>query len=245
MKAFLFAANWKMYLSTRQELEFFNQHKQELFELAQTKNIAIFPSFTSLPAITQASKEKNLHVGAQDCSNHQKGAYTGQVSAQSLAELGCSYGIVGHSERSIFGETADIIAQKAARLIEYALCPIICVGETEEEYNNKQTIAVITKQLQPVLDLLTTYQNPHFCVAYEPVWSIGTGKVPNLEELSIVIHYLHALVQEKYSSQCVILYGGSVTSDISGQLATIPELGGFLIGGASLDFQEFKKIVLY
>jgi triosephosphate isomerase len=244
MKQFLFAANWKMYLSAHEEIAFCLKYKDELIKLAQTHKvtIALCPSFVSLQALGEQLDQTPLMLGAQDCSEHSKGAFTGQVSAQSLAEVGCAYTIIGHSERRIFQEGAPSLAKKTARLFEQKICPIICVGETREEYDRKETAAALTRQLSPLLETLTSAQEP-FCLAYEPIWAIGTGKTPTPQEIGAVFEHLTKTLGP-VGKNCSLLYGGSVTAALAPQLYAVPNLEGFLIGGASIDFQEFKKIVL-
>jgi len=247
MRSFLFAANWKMYLSTKEEVAFCIQHKNELIELASLKNrIALFPSSISATQITDLFNNTPIAIGAQDCSDHAKGAYTGQIAARSLAEVGCSFCIVGHSERRQYGcETDQIIAQKVARLLEQHICPIICVGETRAEYEAKQTLHVLDRQLAPIIKTLASYPQALFHVAYEPVWAIGTGHTATNQEIHSACNYIQKYINKKLpKATCSLLYGGSITAKTAPVIKQIPDLGGFLIGGASIDFQEFKNIVL-
>lgn len=245
MKPFLFAANWKMFFSLRAEEQFFKQYQAELVSLARTSNttVALFPSFVSLPSLCTASKDSPLKIGAQDCSAHELGAYTGQVAAQSLAELGCSYTIIGHSERKVFQEGATAIADKAKQLFAHNICPIICVGETQEEYRQRKTKAVLEEQLRPFLPIAQAARKPFF-VAYEPQWAIGSGVTPTPEEIATMFDHLAHLLGSLPKEQWSLLYGGSISAVLAPQLYTIAGLGGLLIGKASTDFQEFKKIVL-
>jgi triosephosphate isomerase len=246
MHQFIVAANWKMYLSTDEEISFFLQHKDELVELAAQENsqIILFPSFISLQILGGHITPTALKMGAQDCSNEEEGAFTGQVSARSLAQVGCSYTLVAHSERRAFNESDTVLVQKVAQLFNNNITPIICIGETQEEYEKKETEVSLTQQLTPYLELIRQFQKP-FCIAYEPVWAIGTGTTPTPQEITSVFELIDTtLATADENNAHSLLYGGSVTSELAPTLQGIPKIGGFLVGGASIDFQEFKKIVL-
>ena len=240
-----FVANWKMYLSYNQALAWIKTHGQSLQKLAQLKDIVLCPSYDALSQINKETKKINVALGAQNCAAEISGAYTGQVSAQSLKELGCSYCIIGHSEQIKYNnETIAQTRKKVECALAYDLIPIICVGETEQEYRADQTIAVIDRQLNTLL-MQHKKQPAKIVIAYEPHWAIGTDKIPSLPDLQTIGTSLREWVQELMPNSIItILYGGSV--DIrNAQL--INELGlfdGYLIGRASLDFQIFEKIVV-
>lgn len=237
----LYAANWKMYLPFNKEIQFFNTHKKQLIELSQHSTIALFPSFVSLTTLAQEIKSSQLKLGAQDCSAESPGAYTGQVSAQSLSQIGCSYCLVGHSELQKLGQSTDQIVQKIIRLYEQKITPIVCIGETEAEYKQDKTTHVIRKQLMPILEIPYLKK---IIIAYEPAWAIGTDKTPHPHEIANVFSYISSCIKDAGNNvDYTLLYGGSVAQSNIKELKKIPGMGGFLIGHNSLDFQEFEKIV--
>ena len=244
----IFVANWKMAQSINCSISFFEDNKDELKTLTKnTGAIIVCPSFISIPLVMQEAVGLNVYIGAQTCSSFESGAYTGDISAQNLFELGCSFCIVGHSERrNIFGETNNDIQEKVEQLLKNKMIPIICVGETKEERESKKTEQVIQKQLKSILQSIEEkkYNDKPICIAYEPIWAIGTGVVPKKEELDKTMQNLQDFIKKYNVENHALLYGGSVNSKNVKELKTIKSIDGFLIGGASLDFQELKKIVL-
>ena len=191
-----------------------------------------------------ALRGSSIAWGAQDCSAHRGGAYTGEVSAPMLAEFGCSHVIVGHSERrALHGESDALVAAKAEQALAAKLVPIVCVGETLDEREAGQTAEVVERQLRAVVELLGTAA-ASIVVAYEPVWAIGTGKTASPEEAQAVHAHLrsvlHAATQR--ASSLRILYGGSVKADNAAELFAQPDIDGGLIGGASLKAADFIAI---
>ncbi len=239
----LFVANWKMNKSFAQELEFCTTHLEKLRQLSSEPHteLVICPSFPSLFSVAELLQDTMVGIGAQQCSPHQKGAYTGQVSAQSLQEAGCRYCIVGHSEQRAHGTTNQEVADQAARLFEQKILPIICIGETEDEYKRKEVFTILEKQLKPLLPVL---QKQPYAIAYEPVWAIGTGLVPDQEYLTSVYSWLNAHIKKGHPEGSYrLLYGGSVDEKTIRDISSISGIKGFLIGGASLDFKKVEKIV--
>ncbi len=185
-----------------------------------------------------------IEWGGQDCSPHASGAYTGEVAAAMLAELGCRHVIVGHSERrAMHGESDQLVAAKAAAALASELVPIVCVGETLAEREAGATQRVVARQLGAVADALGARVDD-VVVAYEPVWAIGTGKTATPAEAQAVHAFLRALLAERGVNAAAIriLYGGSVKADNAAQLFAEPDLDGGLIGGASLKAAEFIAI---
>jgi len=208
----LYLANWKMYLSYKQEIQFFSSHKKQFIELAQQNNatIALFPSYVSLDALSQETKNTGIVIGAQDCSAEIPGTFTGQVSAQSLAQLGCTFCLVGHSELRKLGQINGQVVQKIIRLYENKITPVICIGETEAEYKQDETTHVIKQQLIPILDLPYLKK---MIIAYEPVWAIGSHKTPRPDEIEQVFAYIDSIIKESDKKlDYRLVYGGSVTS---------------------------------
>jgi len=246
--SFLYVANWKMQFSFEETLSFCQKNKNSFTQLAALENtdIVLCPSFDALYPIAQLFAGSSVSIGGQNCSIYDKGAYTGEVSATSLAQAGCTFCIVGHSERrSYFGETDEAIASKITFLMQSSIKPIICVGETKEEYENKETMAVVEQQVRSACQAIKeSASDAEFCIAYEPIWSIGTGSVPSNEYIESVFDLIKSLVKEVIAQKRgVILYGGSVDSQSAELIKLVRGIGGFLVGGASLDFQKFEKIV--
>lgn len=240
MKNFLIVANWKMQLSYKQTLMYTQEITNALEQEAHAATIVICPSFESLTEVKNIIKGSCLDLGAQDCSTHQKGPYTGQVQAQSLADIGCSYCIIGHHEARQQGQTDYQIARKAHNLLTVGITPILCLGESQK---SPDFLGEITKQLDHFLSL-SAVSLQHLAIAYEPAWSIGTGLLPSPEHIEQVFgHISNLFVGAGSSFKLAFLYGGSVDSNSIKVLRSIPHLSGLLIGSATLDSQKFKNIV--
>lgn len=250
-KKWLYVANWKMRMSVNEAQVFCVDNHNELIKLQNSSNaeLVICPEFSTIFPVIQILKDTNIKVGAQNCSQFKQGAYTGEVAAQSLAQIGCSYCIIGHSERrTLFGENNETVAQKTKRVLEHELIPIICFGETKKEYEDEQTNMVLEQQLTPVINVLVedTWIDATLCFAYEPIWSIGTGLIAESTYLENIFSFITDLVGTRLpNAQIMLLYGGSVNNNNIKMLKKNSLIEGFLIGGASLDFQKFQKIVLY
>ena len=198
------------------------------------------------PYLAQAaSRLDGIALGAQTVSEFQSGAYTGEVSAEMLAEMGCRYVIVGHSERrTLFGEDDAVVGRKAAAALRAGLVPIVCVGESLAEREAGQVMEVIGRQLAAVRELIGAQGLSRTVIAYEPVWAIGTGRAASANEAQEV----HAAIR-RWLAECGaaaaeirILYGGSVKADNAAELFAMPDVDGGLIGGASLVAQDFMAI---
>jgi triosephosphate isomerase (TIM) len=200
-----------------------------------------------LAQVSQRLATSRVAWGSQDVSEHESGAYTGEVSAAMLVEFGCRYAIVGHSERrTLFGDTDDRVALKAERAIAAGLVPIVCVGETLAEREQGKAAAVVSRQLDAVLERVGAAGLAKAVVAYEPVWAIGTGKTASPEEAQA----MHALIRahvakrdEQVARELRVLYGGSVKASNAGALFAGEDIDGGLIGGASLVAEDFLAIV--
>lgn len=233
-------------------ITFATHHYDALIQIANDRScqIILCPSYPVLYPLAEMFKTTNVMLGAQDCSDHTIGAFTGQVSAAHLKSVGCTHCIVGHSERRCYNhETNSTIAQKCLHLITANITPILCIGETKEQQQSGKTLAILEDQLHDIFDMLK--QNPlnhrtAFFVAYEPVWAIGSSITPPKEHLETVYAWLTQATQHATSAiNWHFLYGGSVNSHVSREIMTMPSVEGLLMGGASLDFQEFEKIVKY
>lgn len=243
----LFVANWKMRMTTKDAINYCHDNNASMNQLSNNHTIVICPSFTALLPIAKQLPKNTFALGAQDCSAFEPGSYTGQVSARDIAEIGCTYCIIGHNERRMYcGETNEIVAEKAKRLLEKSVRPIICIGETSAECIVETTYQTLEKQLTPLFATLNNYKktNTKIIIAYEPVWAIGTGIVPTHNYLAAIFTWLHKQAIEQLPNYNVIfIYGGSVDEKTIIQLRNIKHINGFLIGGASTDFKQFKSII--
>lgn len=209
----------------------------------ESTRLVICPSFLALGLFSPLAREKKFALGAQDCSPYSNGPHTGDVDALSLKQIGCTYCIVGHSERrQIYKETPELVAQKVAQLQLNRLTPIVCVGESAEEKEAGTTLQVLEKQLAPVLTVSASTQGS-LMIAYEPVWAIGSDKKPTADELAAIVRHIKAFNATIMHAPISVLYGGGVTADTLPAIKKVPGIGGVLIGSASTDFQSLQKIV--
>lgn len=244
---FLYIANWKMQLSYNQAIQVCKDHFNDLAHLSTKRTIVLCPSFDALAPLAELFKKRNIHLGAQTCATQIKGAFTGQVSAQSLQELGCTYCIVGHSEqRQHCNQSNELIAQKVITLLHHNIKPIVCIGEHKNDHETQTTFATLEKQLTPIFNAITQLptKDHTICIAYEPIWSIGTGVIPEHDYLQEAFDWLAQQCNNRIPhTQVKLLYGGSVNENNSTALKKITGINGFLIGSASTDFKKFEKIV--
>ncbi len=228
----LIVGNWKMGLDLSESAEI----AKNFAKLKFNTELVLCPSTPYLIPVGSAIATTKIKLGAQDCASRDAAAFTGGTSAAQLKELGCSYCIVGHSERRIFvHETAQEIHDKTKHLIEQSITPILCVGEDVITYKAQRTMEVITIQLD---ELGFKIDWSKVIVAYEPIWAIGTGKIPTNAELAEVISLIMKTVKPMS-----VLYGGSVSKNNIAELAKIKDLGGFLIGSASTKVDEMEGIL--
>jgi triosephosphate isomerase len=239
------AGNWKMNgtLAANQDLL-----RKLMPDLARTAGVkcAVCVPFPYLGQVQQLLSGSGVAWGAQDISQFDAGAYTGEVSGAMLVDFGCRYAIVGHSERrTLFGETSEIVAQKYAAALKAGLTPILCVGETLQQRESGTTETAIAAQLDAVTSRCGVQSLAHAVVAYEPVWAIGTGKTASPEQAQAVHAYIRGRIGSEDASiaeRVQVLYGGSVKAANAGQLFEMKDIDGGLIGGASLDAHEFAAI---
>lgn len=246
----LVAGNWKMNLNHYEANRLVQQlaHSLTEKELAEVE-VAVLPPFTDLRSVQTAVDGDKwlLGYGAQDISAHPSGAYTGEVSGAMLARLGCSYAVVGHSERRAYHhETDELVNAKAKAALANGIAPIICIGEGPDVREAGEHVGYTLAQLDAALAGLTNEQVEKVVIAYEPVWAIGTGKTATPEDAQEVIGAIRARLaasrDKKVAEAVRILYGGSVkASNIAGIMAQ-PDIDGALVGGASIDADEFVKI---
>lgn len=242
----IIVANWKMYFTYNQARTWCQEHQQHFSELTKKNTLVLCPSYESLASLASLLNHSPVALGAQNCSGHTNGAYTGQIMAKSLQELNVQYCIIGHSEvRTYLSETNDQLKQKVEQLFLHNIMPIFCVGESKHEYENNMAFEKIHDQLQPLMTALEQeHHSKALFIAYEPIWSIGTGVVADNTHIHTIITYIHKLLDPyKKSHKIHTLYGGTVNGETILELKKIDLLHGFLVGKASTNFQELKKIV--
>lgn len=237
----LAVANWKM----NGDMSLINTMSEALNNLSETlAEVVICPSFPFLAACKDRAQGYTL--GAQNMSEHDKGAFTGEVSASMLNSLGVEYVILGHSERrALYAESNEIVAQKFAKAVATGLKPILCVGETIEQRNENQTEKVVGSQIKAVVEACGIEAFENAVIAYEPVWAIGTGKTATADmaqEVHLFIRTLLAEYSNAIAQKTPILYGGSVNSSNSKELFAQADIDGGLVGGASLKVEDFSVI---
>lgn len=247
MRRRVIAGNWKMFKTIAETRAFFSAFTP-LVAQSNDCDIVIAPPFTSVAAAAEAAKGTNIAIAGQNASSSKEGAFTGEVSAHMLAEAGCRYVIIGHSERrQLFRETDDNVAKKSLMALNAGLIPIVCVGETDEERTGGFEKEVLRRQFDGGPGALTPEEFSRILLAYEPVWAIGTGKTATPEIAADAHRFLRLCAAERFSlkhaSALRILYGGSVKPDNIQGLMAQEELDGALVGGASLDANSFASIV--
>jgi triosephosphate isomerase len=249
MRKKLMAANWKMYKTPDQTRDFFRDFLPLIADHTRDE-IAVCPSFVSLPAAVEAAKGSNIAIGGQNLNWEKEGAYTGEISAGMLLAVGCTHVIIGHSERrQYFGETDDTVNLKLKTALEAGLTPIVCVGEVLEEREAGLTEDVLRRQCLRAFHAISGKKAGKLVVAYEPVWAIGTGKTAT-PQLAAEAHVLirgeaAKAFGDKMAGSLRILYGGSVKPENAKSLMSEEEIDGALVGGASLNATSFAAIIKY
>jgi triosephosphate isomerase len=249
----LIAGNWKLNLDHLQAIAFVQKLAWSLKDArfdANEVEVAVFPPFTDLRSVQTliAADKLPLAFGAQDVSTHDSGAYTGEISGAFLKALDCSYVFVGHSERrTLHGESDEVVAAKSAAAVKHGLVPVICVGETAEDLEKHGPAAVPVAQLTAALACLPAGST--VVVAYEPVWAIGSGLAATPDQAQQVAARLRQVVAEALGDDAAqatrVLYGGSVKSGNIAGFMREPDVDGALVGGASLDIEEFSRIAQF
>ena len=246
MRKWIVAGNWKMNNSIAESVRLATEIKQGVSGLTNGQ-VVVAPPFTALQSVNDVLRGSAVALAAQNMYFENKGAYTGEVSPLMLRDAGCSYVLVGHSERrKYFLESDEMVNSKALSALSAGLRPIICVGETEAERNKGVTESVVGRQVRAALAEVAVEKLPEIVIAYEPVWAIGTGKVATPEQAEDVHDFIRRLMVEIYG--CVaedvrILYGGSVTKDNIAELIAMKDIDGALVGGASLQAAGFLGII--
>lgn len=222
---------------------------QNRLEGKKLKNeLLICPSFVTIAAVNNAINHESVHLGAQNVSDQDSGAYTGEVSLHMLADAGCSYVIVGHSERrEYYHETSELVAAKTSKVVKGGLKPIICVGEKLESRKAGEQEAVVKAQMQPIFDKVAASEAANVVIAYEPVWAIGTGETATPDQAQAMHEAIRAMMATHWGDEIAagvkILYGGSMKPANAEELLSQPDVDGGLIGGASLEPESFLAIL--
>ncbi|HPY97314.1 MAG TPA: triose-phosphate isomerase [Candidatus Cloacimonadota bacterium] len=249
MRPIYIAGNWKMNKSLVESNAFF----EELVSFNKSFNSKrivqiVCPSYIYLEKTKEITRGSNICIGAQNCSEQDNGAFTGEISVEMLKGLNIEYCIVGHSERrQFYAETDNLIQQKYLKLKAQGIIAIICIGETLTEREANKTFSVIESQLEGIFKGFDSLDNNTFLIAYEPVWAIGTGKTASPEQAQEVHQFIRNWFEKKYNKEIAngiaILYGGSVKPSNIKELLSCPDIDGGLIGGASLDLKSYTEMV--
>ena len=245
MRQPLVAGNWKMH-GSRAENASLVSGLLDLLQPGKRAEILLCPPFPYLMETGRLLKDSGVALGAQSVCAESQGAFTGEVSAAMLKDVGCGYVLVGHSERrQLFAESDALVARKFMAAQGQGLVPVLCVGETLEERESDQTTSVVTRQIEAVLAVAGVQSLARAVIAYEPIWAIGTGRTASPEQAQEV----HAMIRSKVAERdgtiggsVRILYGGSVKASNAQELFAMPDIDGGLVGGASLKADEFARI---
>ena len=241
-------ANWKMNKTVSETVDYAREFIKYIEKVdTQKVDVVIAPPFTVIKTVADLLAGKNIFLGAQNIFQGEDGSFTGEISARQIADLGCRYVILGHSERRRhFYETSEMINKKIQAALTYDILPILCIGETLEERQNGQMSEVIKDQINKSISSLPASVESGLIIAYEPVWAIGTGRAATAKEVGEA----HRFIREKMDSifkgsgsYIRILYGGSVTPENIGWIMAEPEVDGVLVGNASLKVESFAEII--
>lgn len=238
----LIVGNWKMNGTVESAVSLARKISIEALDVFA--DLVLCPPYLFLPFVETVLKGSPVRLGAQNCHGQEKGAFTGEVSPMMLKDVGCSCVILGHSERrQFFHETGRGVQKKAVLALKYALTPIICLGESFEDYDQGRTRNVLKQQIETSFP--EVWEGEEIILAYEPIWAIGTGKTPTPEEVQDVHHFLKGSLRELYGEKgedVPLLYGGSVKAENASTFLNLEDVDGVLVGGASLDAKSFLDI---
>ena len=243
------AGNWKMNTDSHTSVNLAESITSVSSEIAdRSVSVAVFPPFVYLQLVFKALSVSNIAVGAQDFYFEQNGAFTGEISVSMLKDIGCTYALCGHSERRhVIGETDELVNKKVTAAIGGGLLPILCVGELLAEREACQTNEVVTRQIKNGLAGLSVEKVSAVTIAYEPVWAIGTGLTATPQQAQEAHDFVRKLLAELYDAQLAeeirILYGGSAKPGNAGELMAQQDVDGLLVGGASLNAEDFMAII--
>jgi triosephosphate isomerase len=248
MRIPLIAGNWKMFKTVHDAIVYAKELRSLIKDVNDVR-VVVAPPFTAIHAMSEAARNSNLTVSAQNMFWEREGAFTGEISAAMIKEAGAQFVIIGHSERrTLFAETDATVNRKLMAALAASLTPIVCIGETLEQRDRNETMAVLDQQIKAGLDGLTGDQIAALVMAYEPVWAIGTGRNATPAQAGEAHAHIRSRVRQWFggaaADACHVIYGGSVKPDNIGELIKLPDVDGALVGGASLDVRAFSDIVL-
>ena len=249
MRKYIVAGNWKMNTTVAEGVELAKAVAAKAQDLPANVQLVVAPPFTHLVSVAEALKGSKVALSAQNCADHEKGAYTGEVAVNMLVDAGCQYTILGHSERrQYYGETDEKLVVKTKLALEAGLKVILCVGENLDEREAGKHFDVVTEQTKAVLYNLTAEELKSIVIAYEPVWAIGTGKTATAEQAEEIHAFIRRVLAEKFgealAEEVTILYGGSCKPSNAKELFAQKDIDGGLIGGAALKADDFIQIAL-
>jgi len=249
MRKKIVAGNWKMNTSVQEGIELAKAVAAKAGEIPAGVELIVAPPFTHLVSVAEALKGSKVALSAQNCADKEKGAYTGEVSADMLVSAGCAYTILGHSERrQYYGETDAKLVDKVRLALDKGLKVILCVGENLDEREAGRHFDVVSSQTKAVLYNFSAEELKNIVIAYEPVWAIGTGKTATAEQAEEIHACIRKVLADKFGAQAAddttILYGGSCKPSNAKELFAQPDIDGGLIGGAALKADDFIAIAL-
>jgi triosephosphate isomerase len=247
MRTPFIAGNWKMFKTVREAVAFVTDLRAAVKDVRGVE-IVVAPPFTAVHAAAEAARDSLIGVAAQDLYWEKEGAFTGEVSANMIKEAGAHFVIIGHSERrKLFGDTDVIVNRKVMAALAAGLTPIMCIGETLEERERSETLAILDRQLKGGLEGVSSERLPTIVIAYEPVWAIGTGRNATAAQAEEAHAHIRARLRQWFGAdaadRCRVIYGGSVKPDNIRELIAEPDVDGALVGGASLEVKSFGEIV--
>lgn len=248
MRRFLIAGNWKMNCGPYDAAELLEGLKANKSEVSDQVDVLVCPPFVSIGMAVKYLYDTDIQVGGQNLHFEENGAYTGEISGSMLAESGCNYVIIGHSERrQYFGETDESVNKRVHKALEHKLAPIVCVGESLDQRKAGEHFDLVKKQVEAALDAVSDNDVLDVVIAYEPIWAIGTGETASPEQAQEMHQHIRKVLAELYEEDAAerinILYGGSMKPANAQELLSQPDVDGGLIGGASLDADSFSEII--
>ncbi|MDD3538865.1 MAG: triose-phosphate isomerase [Atribacterota bacterium] len=249
MRKPLIVGNWKMNKTVTESIALIKD-LLDLIKGYQETEVVICPPFTSLWVARELIEGSNIFLGAQNVYFQNEGPYTGEISARMLQNIGCSYVILGHSERrEYFQETSQEVAKKVHQVLAYGIKPIVCVGEKLEERESGKAEEIVREELEAIFPILKTTDVENVVFAYEPIWAIGTGRSATPSDANEMIKYIRELIKNEYDNKIAeemrILYGGSVNPENIKSMMAEPDIDGALVGGASLQAVTFSQLVKF
>jgi triosephosphate isomerase len=248
MRRFLIAGNWKMNCGPYDAAELLEGLISRSNDISDEVDVLVCPPFVSIGMAVKYLYDTDIQVGAQNLHFEENGAYTGEISGSMIAESGCNYVVIGHSERrQYFGETDETVNKRVHKALDHKLAPIICVGESLDQRQNEEHFELVKTQITAALEGVSAKDAPDVVIAYEPIWAIGTGETATPEQAQVIHEYIRTVLSDLYNKDTAdhinILYGGSMKPGNAKELLSQPDVDGGLIGGASLDAESFSEII--